>query len=69
MNFLRASLPPLATLLPFEAAARLESFSRAAEELNLTQARQSPNPRAGRGFGDTTVREAQPIGVSDGSGS
>ncbi|MDR5860877.1 LysR family transcriptional regulator [Halomonas eurihalina] len=31
-------LPPLATLRPFEAAARLESFTRAAAELHLTQA-------------------------------
>jgi LysR family glycine cleavage system transcriptional activator len=31
------SLPPLSTLIGFEAAARLQSFSRAAEELNLTQ--------------------------------
>lgn len=38
MNRLGKSLPPLATLLPFEAAARLESFTRAARELNLTQA-------------------------------
>ncbi|MBB1581734.1 LysR substrate-binding domain-containing protein [Serratia sp. OS31] len=38
MNRLGKSLPPLASLLPFEAAARLESFSRAAEELHLTQA-------------------------------
>ncbi|MNG69306.1 Glycine cleavage system transcriptional activator [compost metagenome] len=38
MNKLGKSLPPLASLLPFEAAARLESFSRAAEELHLTQA-------------------------------
>lgn len=32
------TLPPLASLLPFEAAARLESFSRAADELHITQA-------------------------------
>src|SRR3546814_7701877 len=38
MNTLGKSLPPLASLLPFEAAARLESFSRAAEELHITQA-------------------------------
>jgi len=38
MNTLGKTLPPLATLLPFEAAARLESFSRAAEELHITQA-------------------------------
>lgn len=31
------SLPPLSTLIGFEAAARLQSFSRAAEELNITQ--------------------------------
>ncbi|WP_119169078.1 LysR substrate-binding domain-containing protein [Algihabitans albus] len=38
MNRFRKSLPPLASLLPFEAAARLESFTQAAEELHLTQA-------------------------------
>jgi LysR family glycine cleavage system transcriptional activator len=38
MNSLGKSLPPLASLLPFEAAARLESFSKAAEELHITQA-------------------------------
>jgi DNA-binding transcriptional LysR family regulator len=38
MNSLGKTLPPLASLLPFEAAARLESFSKAAEELHLTQA-------------------------------
>lgn len=31
------NLPPLSTLIGFEAAARLHSFSRAAEELNITQ--------------------------------
>lgn len=36
MNAYR-SLPPLSTLIGFEAAARLQSFSRAAEELNITQ--------------------------------
>lgn len=38
MNLLGKSLPPLTSLLPFEAAARLESFSRAADELHITQA-------------------------------
>lgn len=38
MNLLGQSLPPLASLLPFEAAARLGSFSRAANELHITQA-------------------------------
>lgn len=36
MNSYR-SLPPLSTLIGFEAAARLQSFSRAAEELHITQ--------------------------------
>lgn len=36
MNSYR-NLPPLSTLIGFEAAARLQSFSRAAEELNITQ--------------------------------
>lgn len=39
-------LPPLATLRPFEAAARLESFSRAAEELHLTHGAVSHQVRA-----------------------
>lgn len=38
MNALGKTLPPLASLLPFEAAARLESFSKAADELHITQA-------------------------------
>ncbi|WP_179178900.1 LysR substrate-binding domain-containing protein [Pseudomonas sivasensis] len=38
MNTLGKTLPPLASLLPFEAAARLCSFSRAADELHITQA-------------------------------
>ena len=39
-------LPPLSALRPFEAAARLESFSRAAEELNLTHGAVSHQVRA-----------------------
>jgi LysR family glycine cleavage system transcriptional activator len=39
-------LPPLSTLRPFEAAARLESFSRAAEELHLTHGAVSHQVRA-----------------------
>jgi LysR family glycine cleavage system transcriptional activator len=46
MNKLGKSLPPLACLLPFEAAARLGSFSRAAEELHITQAAISRQIRA-----------------------
>jgi LysR family glycine cleavage system transcriptional activator len=37
MENLRRKLPPLSSLIPFEAAARLQSFSRAAQELHLTQ--------------------------------
>ena len=39
-------LPPLSALRPFEAAARLESFSRAAEELHLTHGAVSRQVRA-----------------------
>ena len=46
MNKLGKSLPPLSSLLPFEAAARLESFTRAAAELGLTQAAVSRQIRA-----------------------
>ena len=38
MRFLGKRLPPLGTLVAFEAAARHQSFTRAATELNLTQA-------------------------------
>ena len=46
MNRLGNSLPPLASLLPFEATARLGSVSRAAHELNITQAAVSRQIRA-----------------------
>lgn len=46
MNYLRRVLPPLTALAPFEAAARLESFTKAAEELGLTQAAISRQIRA-----------------------
>lgn len=36
-NRMRRTLPPLQTLIAFEAAARLQSFTLAAAELNLTQ--------------------------------
>lgn len=39
-------LPPLSALRPFEAGARLESFSRAAEELSLTHGAVSHQVRA-----------------------
>ncbi len=38
MNKFRKTLPPLASLLPFEATSRLGSVTKAAEELGLTQA-------------------------------
>ena len=38
MEKLRKTLPPLSSLLPFEAAARLQSITRAGDELGLTQA-------------------------------
>ena len=38
MKELRKSLPPLHALVAFEAAARLSSFSAAAQELNISQA-------------------------------
>ena len=46
MNNLRKRLPPLSSLLPFEAAARHESFTLAAQELHLTQAAVSRQIRA-----------------------
>lgn len=46
MNKLGKSLPPLTSLLPFEAAARLGSFTLAAEELHVTQAAVSRQIRA-----------------------
>lgn len=46
MSRLRRTLPPLATLLPFEAAARLESFTQAGHELSMTQAAVSRQIRA-----------------------
>jgi LysR family glycine cleavage system transcriptional activator len=39
-------LPPLSSLRPFEAAARLESFTRAAEELHITHGAVSHQVRA-----------------------
>ncbi|WP_423821953.1 LysR substrate-binding domain-containing protein [Salinisphaera sp. SPP-AMP-43] len=46
MSRLRRTLPPLASLLPFEAAARRQSFTAAAAELHLTQAAVSRQIRA-----------------------
>ncbi|TQV81839.1 LysR family transcriptional regulator [Denitrobaculum tricleocarpae] len=46
MKNLRRSLPPLASLLPFEAAARLGSITKAGAELGLTQAAISKQIRA-----------------------
>jgi DNA-binding transcriptional LysR family regulator len=38
MDNFKRSLPPLSRLVPFEAAARLESFTKASDELHLTLA-------------------------------
>src|SRR4051812_33675027 len=46
INHMARRLPPLSTLRPFEAAARLESFSRAADELHLTHGAISRQVRA-----------------------
>lgn len=46
MDNFKRSLPPLSSLVPFEAAARLESFSKASDELHLTQAAISKQIRA-----------------------
>ena len=46
MKNLRRILPPLSSLLPFEAAARLVSMTKAGEELGLTQAAVSKQIRA-----------------------
>jgi LysR family transcriptional regulator, glycine cleavage system transcriptional activator len=43
---MKARFPPLSALRPFEAAARLESFSRAADELHLTHGAVSHQVRA-----------------------
>src|SRR6187431_2637676 len=45
-NHMARRLPPLSALRPFEAAARLESFSRAADELHLTHGAVSHQVRA-----------------------
>ena len=50
-------LPPLSRLLPFEAAARLESFSRAADELGMTQAAVSKQVAQLEGFLGTALFE------------
>jgi len=43
---MRPRLPPLNSLKAFEAAARHESFTRAAEELNVTQGAVSQQVKA-----------------------
>ena len=46
MQNLRRALPPLASLLPFEAAARLLSFTAASREIGLTQTAVSQHIKA-----------------------
>ena len=57
-------LPPLSALRPFEAAARLESFSRAADELHLTHGAISRQVRALEDHVGVQLF-ARPCGVSD----
>ncbi len=59
MSRLRRTLPPLSTLLPFEAAARLGSFSLAANELHLTQAAISRHIKALEASVGTSLFERQ----------
>lgn len=55
MDNFKRSLPPLSSLVPFEAAARLQSFSKASQELNLTQAAISKQIRALEEYLDVTL--------------
>jgi LysR family transcriptional regulator, glycine cleavage system transcriptional activator len=60
-------LPSLASLRSFEASARLESFSKAAKELNLTQAAISQQIRLleGRIGGALFLREARQVKLTE----
>jgi LysR family transcriptional regulator, glycine cleavage system transcriptional activator len=60
-------LPSLASLRSFEASARLESFSKAAQELNLTQAAISQQIRLleDRVGGDLFSREARHVKLTE----
>lgn len=61
------SLPSLASLRSFEASARLESFSKAAQELNLTQAAISQQIRLleDRVGGALFTREARRVSLTE----
>jgi LysR family transcriptional regulator, glycine cleavage system transcriptional activator len=61
------SLPSLASLRSFEASARLESFSKAAQELNLTQAAISQQIRLleERVGGALFTREARKVSLTE----
>ena len=60
-------LPSLASLRSFEASARLESFSKAAQELNLTQAAISQQIRLleDRVGGELFRREARHVKLTE----
>lgn len=60
-------LPSLASLRSFEASARLESFSKAAQELNLTQAAISQQVRLleDRIGGELFTREARRVALTE----
>lgn len=57
MNRFRKILPPLSSLLPFEATARLGSVTKASEELGLTQAAISKQIKALEGDLSVTLFE------------
>ena len=57
MNSRESRIPPLGALRGFEAAARLGSFSRAADELNMTQSAISHQIKSLEGFFDQPLFE------------
>ena len=66
MQIRTQSLPPLSRLRPFEAAARLESFSRAADELGMTQTAVSKQvARLEEELGTRLFERRNRAGVSD----
>jgi LysR family transcriptional regulator, glycine cleavage system transcriptional activator len=60
-------LPPLSSLRAFEAAARLESFSRAADEIHVTHGAVSHQVKALEEFLDVTLfrRESRRVALTD----
>lgn len=65
MQNFRNSLPPLDLLVAFEAAARLGSFTRAANELNVTQSAVSQQIRTLEEQMNLALFERAPTGRCD----